>query len=413
MIMQGPAPLPRGTRPATEDDINYRRRLASTLMQEGTSTAPVQHWTQALARVLQAGVGGMNAASASDMASERESFDERQSAARRLAERAAAFEDKKAWDEYTRNRPMTEAEKLELDVKRAQINKFNREGSAADFGKTGAVFQGDDGRFYSVQFAADGSRQILPLETPGAPAAPAPMATQSMPTEGAGRFAAPAMAPQAASVPLTPARGVDVVGNQMFDKATGAPIHDVGGNLAEGERQKVLGKGRGEGEIGLPKVETAFREYEVKNRNVNADIDRALSQASPWTTGFAGNLLSFVAGTPAHDLSKTLVSIQSNLGFETLQQMRDNSPTGGALGQVTEREIELLQSTWGSLAQSQSEEQFRFNLNRLKQIKEEFAILKRRAYEADVARFGAGNVPNPNGGGAASAPDPLGIRGGR
>lgn len=300
---------------------------------------------------------------------------------------------------------------LDREYRQAQINKMNRDAaeSGTTYGKSGSIFQGPDGKFYSIQFGGDGSRVILPLQVPGQggqPSVSGPSQPQApIPQEGAGRFAAPGMSTaQTPPMPLTPSRGVDVVGNQMYDKATGAPIRDVGGNLAEAERQKALGEGQAKGQLGLPKAKTALQDYEIKNRLVNDEIDRAISQAGPWTTGFVGNVASYVAGTPAHDLSKTLVGIQSNLGFDTLQQMRENSPTGGALGSVTERELELLQSTWGSLMQSQSEPQFRYHLNRLKEIKREYAVLKRQAYEADVARFGAGNVPNPDGASAGAAP---------
>lgn len=41
------------------DDVAQQRRMAQMLMQQATSTEPVGHWTQALARVVQGGVGGM------------------------------------------------------------------------------------------------------------------------------------------------------------------------------------------------------------------------------------------------------------------------------------------------------------------------------------------------------------------
>jgi hypothetical protein len=41
------------------DDVAQKRRMAQMLMQEASSATPVGHWTQALARVLQGGVGGM------------------------------------------------------------------------------------------------------------------------------------------------------------------------------------------------------------------------------------------------------------------------------------------------------------------------------------------------------------------
>jgi hypothetical protein len=292
------------------------------------------------------------------------------------------------------------AREADLTYKKAQIEKLRREASDAGttYGKSGSVFQGADGKFYSVQFGGDGSRVILPVEVPGAPGqAPAPQG-------GAGRFApgigAASGQPQP-PMPLTPARGTEVVGDTRYDEATGRPIGNVGDAITRGERAKAVGKGQGEGQLGLPKAETALRDYEIKNGVVNDAIDVALQQTGPWTSGFVGNAGSFIAGTPAHDLSKTLVTIKANLGFDSLQQMRDNSPTGGALGQVTEKELELLQSAWISVEQSQSEGQLRSNLNKLKQIRQQYAQLKREAYERDVRMFGAQNVPNPDGGGAA------------
>lgn len=103
---------------------------------------------------------------------------------------------------------------------------------------------------------------------------------------------------------------------------------------------------------------------------ISQDIDRAVEMAKDYwvipNTG-VGSVLSAIPGTKAHDLSRMLDGIKARIGFDSLQEMRDNSPTGGALGQVSEMENRLLQATFGSLEQSQSEEEFIFNLRRLKQ----------------------------------------------
>lgn len=81
------------------------------------------------------------------------------------------------------------------------------------------------------------------------------------------------------------------------------------------------------------------------------------------TTGMVGGqVLSNLGGTAAHDIAADLDTIKGIIGFGELQAMRAASPTGGALGQVSEMENRLLQAQYGSLAQSQSEEQFRRNL---------------------------------------------------
>lgn len=127
----------------------------------------------------------------------------------------------------------------------------------------------------------------------------------------------------------------------------------------------------------------SLESFEVQNNVVLTDIDRAIGMADGWTTGLFGGASQFVWGTPAFDLAKTLDSIKANIGFDKLQDMRDNSPTGGALGQVSEWELVLLQSVLGSLEQAQSKEQFVYYLNRIKEIKQEAAVMRRQAFARD------------------------------
>jgi hypothetical protein len=133
-------------------------------------------------------------------------------------------------------------------------------------------------------------------------------------------------------------------------------------------------------------------------------IGQAIDQAGFWTTGIVGNATQNIPGTPSHDLMNTLNTIKANIGFDKLQEMRDNSPTGGALGQVSERENILLQSVWGALEQSQSEAQFKANLRRVeRQVQQSWKRIA-AAYQKDYGKkldFDALN---------ADVDDPLGIR---
>lgn len=61
MPSQTGVPIPASYSP---DTISAQRRMAMQLMQQGTDASPVQHWTQALARVLQGGMGGYQMAQA-------------------------------------------------------------------------------------------------------------------------------------------------------------------------------------------------------------------------------------------------------------------------------------------------------------------------------------------------------------
>lgn len=127
MIKYAPAPTQRApSSPATAEDINYKRRMALSMMQDATSAAPVGHWTQALARAAQGAVGGMYASQAATEGKARETYDTQQSAAQRMAANEQEFQEKRRWDEYQRTREPTEAEKLELESKRAQIEKLRQ-----------------------------------------------------------------------------------------------------------------------------------------------------------------------------------------------------------------------------------------------------------------------------------------------
>ena len=85
------------------------------------------------------------------------------------------------------------------------------------------------------------------------------------------------------------------------------------------------------------------------------------------TTGFIGSILRNVGGTDALDLQELTESVRANIGFDRLDQMRKESPTGGALGQVAVQELKSLQASLGSLNTAQSDKQLVRNLERLEE----------------------------------------------
>lgn len=129
---------------------------------------------------------------------------------------------------------------------------------------------------------------------------------------------------------------------------------------------------------GAPATEAAAAATAAENRAAtderqtsvlltNLDIAEQLAN-QPMTTGVDGALAANVPGTPAYDLRATVTTMKSLIGFATLQEMRDNSPTGGALGQVAVQEINYLQAAWGNLDPNQSHTAFMRQLNEVRQI---------------------------------------------
>ena len=109
-------------------------------------------------------------------------------------------------------------------------------------------------------------------------------------------------------------------------------------------------------------AEEAAREGGIKTAGVvltNIDeAQRIIAESKLPTSGFTGSMLSKIPGTAATDVGALVNTIKANIGFDKLQAMRDASPTGGALGQVSNQEIDFLQSTLNNLNQKQSQEQF-------------------------------------------------------
>jgi hypothetical protein len=86
-------------------------------------------------------------------------------------------------------------------------------------------------------------------------------------------------------------------------------------------------------------------------------------------------------------------------GFQELQAMRDASPTGGALGQVSDSENRLLQQSAFAASRTQDENKFRQSLqNYIKRLEES----RRRVEGAYERTFGSRFAPSR--GGAAAAP---------
>lgn len=107
----------------------------------------------------------------------------------------------------------------------------------------------------------------------------------------------------------------------------------------------------------------------VKAATDNADrvvstVDQAIPLVGYTTAGVAGAVN--IPGTEGRDLETALTTIKANLGFDRLQQMRDASKTGGALGQVAVKELEALQATVASLDRGQSPDKLRENLKDIK-----------------------------------------------
>ncbi len=221
---------------------------------------------------------------------------------------------------------------------------------------------------------------------------------------GAPPFAgAPSVAPAqpAAEPPAQPAATPSTTPATPPVSAPGTPVASP--TPEERKRLEALGteRGRQQAEADPLPGSKEFRERrkaEITGRQILRRAEEQLGtinrvawslkdRAGMWTAGFLSSASTRIPGTPAHDFARDLDTLKAVIGFNELQQMRDASPTGGALGQVTEMEHRLLQSAWASLEQSQSPDQFRRNMQIVIDRARRAWRNVREAYEEEFGRL--------------------------
>jgi hypothetical protein len=128
----------------------------------------------------------------------------------------------------------------------------------------------------------------------------------------------------------------------------------------------------------------------------NDAIGRALPLIGDFTTGF-GSYLKGIPGTEAKTLDRLLATVRANVGFEKLQAMRKASPTGGALGNVSDKEIQFLQAVLGDLDQANDDVELKYNLK-----------LVQHMFNNIVHGKGNHSFPHPDGQTGAGGQPPAG-----
>lgn len=138
----------------------------------------------------------------------------------------------------------------------------------------------------------------------------------------------------------------------------------------------------------------AFQALQANQEQFDAimtNIDAADELIGPMTAG-VGSYLEGVRGTPARNLSARMETVKANIGFDKLNEMRQTSPTGGALGQVTERELNFLQSVRGSLDEGQSPAQLRETLGEIKASLQRLQEVREIAFKLEQQNAAEGQI---------------------
>lgn len=226
-----------------------------------------------------------------------------------------------------------------------------------------------------------------------------------------------------AFVPATTAEGTPVgpkpaaAQKPVYDAARGIQIN------ADGTATPVTIDGQPIGNKPLSPADQA--RIDKRNREAGAaraaldqsiaELDRLGAVATevkdhPGLKGITGipGMLPNIPGTDRANAAAKLETLKSQVAFRVLQTMRDMSKTGGALGQVSDKENQMLQNNLAALDRAQSYEEFQRELQRVVEFVDG---VKSRMEQAYAAQYGAVDAP-PNLPRAGEVVDGYRFRGG-
>ncbi len=167
---------------------------------------------------------------------------------------------------------------------------------------------------------------------------------------------------------LDPLISVDTgVGTSLRGRNSGAERVNVQKDIAGAESLKVEGKVAGERLMAKPEVRAGMRASLGKLENLGKEVDAVAN--SPDLPRISGKMAYFknMYGSNAANLEAKMLLIEANNAFQELSDMRAASPSGGALGTITEKELELLKAARAALQRSQGAPQLRENLLKLRE----------------------------------------------
>ena len=168
------------------------------------------------------------------------------------------------------------------------------------------------------------------------------------------------------SVPGQPVQGIQQPQQPGMDQQQpGQPLTTPGLKLQDqgaGAEQRSYGTQRGQLMAEKPVATVAFNDA-ASNLDRLTDLAGQVAK-HPGLANATGLIGAFpnVPGSAASDATASLDSLKSQVAFSVLQAMRNASKTGGALGQVSDREEEMLANNLAALQRAQSTDAIRQQL---------------------------------------------------
>lgn len=193
-------------------------------------------------------------------------------------------------------------------------------------------------------------------------------------------------------------------GTTTIDKGAGDKTETTAAGLPEELKDQLKLKGvtvNAKGDVSTtykPSTADADRQKEIgmmqstieQAGRVVRDIDTIISSAQsarlPSTGKFSDWIATLPVTTGASDVRALIKNIEADVAFKTLADMRRNSPTGGALGAISDKELSLLAAAEGSINPSLSWPIFKRNMEAIRDARKELLQM----YSGKLGKMGAG-----------------------
>lgn len=244
-----------------------------------------------------------------------------------------------------------EAQKLKLEEKKA----------AAKFATKPEVVMGPDGKPMLVQMADDGT--VRPISGGYGPAEKLHFADNGQQIVGLDQYT---------GLPTSPAIRKQATPGELLTDARARDQQETGRvplgyrKGPDGNLQAIPG---GPADM---KIQGQFNQDTAAVTSSMSAMDRLAIAANeamnhPGLAGTAGirGVVPNIPGSQAADAAALMNTLKSQVAFGVLQDMRNNSKTGGALGNVSDAEGKRLEANLAALEKSQSVEQLRDNLKKI------------------------------------------------
>lgn len=159
------------------------------------------------------------------------------------------------------------------------------------------------------------------------------------------------------------AGGVPVVRNTgtgtLTQPVSTEQVADNAGQIAGG---KTTGTGMAKRQLDLPRAQAAVAATGAKWDGLSNVAKTLQANEDLWTAVGLGQPIASIPGTEGAKIRAQINTLKAKVGFAVLQDLRDNSKTGGAVGNVSNQENVYLQNALAALDANLAPEDFREQL---------------------------------------------------